>query len=145
VSDDGNFDSIAAVAQIFMLWPPCVAGADIVFLSCGFFFLLSSSSSIFFLAYSEPSQIGCLPYFTQCHGVALVRIWDAGPKRAARGSLTYRTQKIAKNSLSTHHCTTLSGYIVATNKARIDNLKNMLNSNISPPSLQYPELRPTSG
>jgi len=43
-----------------------------------------------------------------------------------------RTQKIAKNSPSGHHRTTLSGYIFAT-KARIDNRKkNLLNSNISP-------------
>jgi len=41
-----------------------------------------------------------------------------------------RTQKIAKNSSSGHHCTTLSGYIFET-KARIDNRKNVLNSNIS--------------
>jgi len=42
-----------------------------------------------------------------------------------------RTQKIAQNSPSGHHRTTLSGYIFAT-KARIDNWKiNMLNSNIS--------------
>ena len=39
------------------LWPPCVADANIIFLSCGFSFYL------FFLAYSQPSQIGCLPYF----------------------------------------------------------------------------------
>jgi len=32
----------------------------IIFLPCGFFFLLSF---FFFLAYSQPSQIGCLPYF----------------------------------------------------------------------------------
>jgi len=43
-----------------------------------------------------------------------------------------RTQKIAKNSPSGHHRTTLSGYIFAT-KAHIDNReKNLLNSNISP-------------
>jgi len=43
----------------------------------------------------------------------------------------YKTQKIAKNSPSVHHCATLSGYIFAT-KARIDNRKkNLLNSNIS--------------
>jgi len=43
-----------------------------------------------------------------------------------------RTQKIAKNSPSGHHCTTLSGYIFAT-KARINNRKkNLLNSNVSP-------------
>jgi len=40
-------------------------------------------------------------------------------------------QKIAKNSPSAHHRTTLSGYIFAT-KARIDNQKkNLLSSNIS--------------
>ena len=39
-------------------WPPCVADTDIIFSSCGFFFSLP-----FFLAQSQPSQIGCLPYF----------------------------------------------------------------------------------
>jgi len=39
--------------------------------------------------------------------------------------------KIAKNSPSRHHRTTLSGYIFATN-ALIDNRKKLLNSNISP-------------
>jgi len=39
-------------------------------------------------------------------------------------------QKIAKKSPSAHHRTTLSGYIFAT-KARIDNLKKLLSSNIS--------------
>jgi len=52
-------------------------------------------------------------------------------ERAARGSLKYRTQKVAKNSPSAHHRTTLSGYIFA-NKAQIDNQKKLLNSNISP-------------
>jgi len=42
-----------------ILWPPCVADADIIFSSCGFFFFLSS----FFLASSQRSQSGCLPYF----------------------------------------------------------------------------------
>jgi len=43
----------------------------------------------------------------------------------------YRTQKIAKNLPYGHHRTNLSGYIFAT-KARIDNRKKILNSNISP-------------
>ena len=43
---------------------------------------------------------------------------NAGPK------------KIAKNSPSGHHRTTLSGYIFATKV--LDNRKNLLNSNISP-------------
>jgi len=56
-----------------------------------------------------------------------------------------RTQKLAKNSPSGHHHTTLSGYIFAT-KACIDNRKKLLNSNISPQmSSQYSELRPTNG
>jgi len=40
-------------------------------------------------------------------------------------------QKVAKNSPSAHHRPTLSGYIFAT-KARIDNRKKLVNSNISP-------------
>ena len=43
-----------------------------------------------------------------------------------------RTQKIAKNSPSGHHHTTLPGYIFAT-KTRIDNRKkNLLSSSVSP-------------
>jgi len=38
------------------LWPPYGIGQAIMFLPCGFFYL-------FFLAYSQPSEIGCLPYF----------------------------------------------------------------------------------
>jgi len=63
--------------------------------------------------------------------VALVRIWDAGLKRATRGSRKIQDAKIAKKSPSGRHRTTLSGYIFAT-KARIDNRKkNLLSSNIS--------------
>ena len=39
------------------LWPPYGIGQAIIFLSCGFFYLP------FFLAYSQPSQVGRLPYF----------------------------------------------------------------------------------
>ena len=83
-------------------------------------------------------------YHTSTHGVALVRIYNAGLKSAARGSLEtqdssvkfrgnftlLRAQKIAKNSSSAHYRTTLLSYIFS-NKSRIDNPKNMLNSNIS--------------
>jgi len=44
---------------LYAIWPPYGIGQVIIFLSCGFFFLSSS----FFLAYSQPSHIGCLPYF----------------------------------------------------------------------------------
>jgi len=43
------------LAEARLLWPPCVADADIIFCSYGFF--------LFFLAYSQRSQSGCLPYF----------------------------------------------------------------------------------
>ena len=69
------------------LWPPCVADADIIYLFCGFFFLLFifCLSSIFFLAYYQPSQIGCLPYLHTWCGVSANL--DARMKRAAGGSL----------------------------------------------------------
>ena len=62
------------------------------------------------------------------HGVALVRIENAGLKRAARGSLKKRGCKKytgRKKSPSGHHRTTLSGYIFAT-KARINNRKKLV-------------------
>jgi len=78
-------------------------------------------SSCFFLLFSSPnlSRQRLDVYHASTHCVALVRILDAGLKRAA---WKYSTQKIAKNSPSAHHRTTLSGYIFAT-KARIDNRK----------------------
>ena len=47
------------------------------------------SSSIFFFRFSSPNLSGrrVHVYHTSTHGVALVRIWDAGLKCAARGSL----------------------------------------------------------
>ena len=60
-----------------------------IFVPCSFFFYLLSFSS----PKSQPSQIGCLPYFH----MALVRIYDAGLKHAARGSLKIQDAKVAKN------------------------------------------------
>ena len=58
---------------------------------------------------------------------------NAGPK------------KIAKNSTSAHHGTTLSGYIFAT-KAHNDNRKKLVKQQCLPHmSLEYGELRPISG
>ena len=57
--------------SVALLWPPCVADADIIFLSCGFFLL-----SFFFFFYSSPNLSGRRldVYHTSTHGVALVRI-----------------------------------------------------------------------
>ena len=71
-----------------LLWPPCVADADIIFLPCGFFYLLS------FFFCSPNLSIRSLDVCHTCtRGVALVRIYDAGMKRAARGSLKIQDAK----------------------------------------------------
>ena len=108
------------VQHFVFLWPPCVADADIIFLPCSFFFLL-------FLSSRNLSRRRLVVYHTFTHGVVLVRIQDAGLKRLNAARCKYRTQKIAKNLPSTHRRTNL----IFTTKARIDNRKNLLNSNIS--------------
>jgi len=94
------------------LWPLCVADTDVIFSSCGFFFLSS------FYHFSSPtlSRRRLDVYHTSTHGVALVRIQDAGLKCAENTG----RKKIAKNSPPGHHRTSLSGFIFAT-KAYIDN------------------------
>ena len=74
-----------------LLWPPCVADADIIFLPCDFC-LLS------FCLFSSPnlSDRRLDVHHTSTHGVALVRISDACLKPAARGSL--KTQDAKKSS-----------------------------------------------
>ena len=67
------------------LWPPCAADAGIIFLPCVFFFLSFFSSP-------NVSRRRLDVCHTSIRGVALVRIQDAGLKRAARGSLKCRTQ-----------------------------------------------------
>jgi len=81
----------------------------------------------FFLFFSSPNLSGrrldvC---HTSTHGVALVRISDAGQKPAARGSLKTQDAKTRQKSPSGHHHTILLGYIFAT-KARIDSRKKLV-------------------
>jgi len=100
------------------LWPSCVADADIIFLPCGFFYLLSS---VFFLALSQPSQIGCLPYLHTWCGLS-ANLGCRSEACCTRLAENTGFKTMAKNSPSAHHHATLSGYILAT-KARIDNRK----------------------
>jgi len=111
------------------LWLPYGIGQAIIFLPCGFFFFLS------FFFFSSPilSRRRLDVYHTSTHGVTLVQIckfrmqvWNVLHATCWK----CRTQKIAKDSPSRHHHTTLSGYIFAT-KAYIDSGKNLLSSNIS--------------
>jgi len=62
----------------------------------------------FFLAYSQRSEIGCLPYFdTWCH-------LSGNLKCKSEMYWKYRTQKLRKKSSYEHHRTPLLGYIFAT-------------------------------
>jgi len=85
-------------------------------------------------------MIGCLPYFHTWCGLS------ANLECRSEMCCTRLAENTGcKKSPSWHHRTILSGYIFAT-KARIDNRKKLLSSNISskcPP--QYGELPPTSG
>ena len=89
-----------------------------IFVLCFFF-----PSSSFFLAYSQPSHIRCLPYIhTRCgRSVNLECMHEMCCTRLAEN--TGR-----KKSPFWHHRTTLSGHIFRT-KACIDNRKKLLNSN----------------
>jgi len=100
-------------------------------------------SSIFFLAYSQPSQIGCLPYFHTWCGLSA----NSGCRSevcSTRLAEKYRTQKIAKNSPSGNHRINLSGYIFAS-KVCIDNRKNVKQQYPLHMFSQYGELRPITG
>jgi len=97
--------------SVSMLRSPYGIGQTIIFLPCGFFFL-----SFF----SSPNL--SRRRLDVCH----TSTWCGSSVNLGRRSETCCTQLAEnagrKKSPSTHHCTTLSGYIFAT-KARIDNRK----------------------
>jgi len=94
---------LVIVLFLLFLWPPCAADANIIFYRCGFFFFLS-----FF-----PGLISAFTdvYHTSAHDVALVRIWNASPKCAARDWLKIQDAKIIHLRTITQNY--LSGYIFA--------------------------------
>ena len=72
----------------YFLWSPYGIGQTIIFLPCGFFFLLLS-----FFSSPNHSRRRLDVCHTSTHGVALVRIYDAGLKRAACSSLKIQDAK----------------------------------------------------
>ena len=115
-----------------LLWLPCVADADVIFLSCGFFYLLLS----FF-----PHQISAiadwmfsiLPQMMWPWCEFRTRVWNMLHVACWK----YRMQKIAKNWPNVHHCTTLSIYIFAT-KAHIDSRKKLVKQQCLPYMSSHP-------
>ena len=73
--------------DLLLLWPPYGIGQAIIFLPCSFF--LSS----FFLSSPNLSVRRLDVYHTSTHGVALVRIYNAGLKCAACSSLETQDPK----------------------------------------------------
>jgi len=85
---------------------------------------LLSSSSVFLSFFSSPnlSRRRLDVCHTSTHDVALVRIYDAGLKCAARGLLEMQVPNNRQKVAMWDHPTNLSSYIFAS-KALIDNRK----------------------
>jgi len=108
------------------LWPPCVADADIIFLPCGFCYLLFFPRLISVVA-EWMSTV--LPHMMWPRCEFRMQVWNV--LQAARWK--YRTQKWRKKSPSAHYRTTSSGWIFAT-KAYISTIgKKTSWAAISPP------------
>jgi len=86
-----------------------------------YIFALWFLSSFLFFFFSSPNLSGRRldVYHTSTHGVALVRIWNAGLKCAARGSLKIQDEKNRHLGTVAQLCRAISA-----TKARIDNRKN---------------------
>jgi len=80
-------------ADCCSLWSPYGTGQTVIFLPRGFFFLSSFFSS------PDLSRRRFDVYHTSTHGVALVRISDAGLKRAARSLLQMQDAKKSQKIL----------------------------------------------
>jgi len=102
-----------------LLWSPYGIRQTIIFLPCGFSFLLSS---FFLLLYSSffPRLISAVADWmsTSTHGVALVRISDAGLERATRGSLKIQDAKKSSQieSPSGHHSSYIFSHCITTTR-----------------------------
>ena len=102
----------------FFLWVPYATGQAIIFLPCGFFFvlLLSFFAHLFSAVPDWMSTI--LPHIIWPYCEFRIQVWNV--QHAARWNTGRK--KIAKKSLSVHHRTILSACIFAI-KTCIDNRK----------------------
>jgi len=138
----GQLASTAVDVLIMDLWSPYGTGQTIIFLPCGFFF--SSFFFLFFLAQSQPSQIGCLPYFhTWCGLSANLRCRSETCCTRIAGNAG--TKKVAKN----RHLGTIaqSGRAISSQLRHTSTIgKEFVKQQyVLQMFSQYGELRPTSG
>jgi len=113
---------------IFMLWFVLSSSSFVVALRNRetiyiFILFLLLSFFFFFLAYSQQSEIGCLPYFGTWCGPS-VNLECRSEICCARLAGNTGRKKSRQKSPSRHHRTTLSGHIFAT-RACIDNRKKI--------------------
>jgi len=111
-----------------------VADADIIFSSCGYFFLL-----LFFPCLMSAAQTGCLPYFHTWCGLSA----NLGC-RSETCCTRLAENTGCKNLPSTHHRTTLSDCIFATKVRYIPTIgkKPVKQQYLPHVSLHYGELGP---
>ena len=109
-----------------------------------YIFALLFLSSIYLLFFSSPNLSGrrLNVYHTSTHGVALVRIENAGLKCAVRGSLTVQDAKNRHFGTIAQLCRAVSSQVrhVSTIGKKLVKRRYLLHM-----SSQYGELRPTNG
>jgi len=131
-------DSKSCSAIRILLWPPCVADADIIFSSCGFFYLSIYRSSFF----PSPNLTGRRldVYHTSTHCKFRMQVWNV--LRAARWK--YRTKKVAKNrhlGAIAQLCRAISSQLRHVSTIG----KKLVKQQFLHTSPQYGELQPTRG
>jgi len=133
------------VTNTMKIWKPLMAALSY---RCGHhIFVLWFLLSIFFffsLAYSQLLQIGCLPYFHTWCGLSanLGCMSEMCCMRLAENTGCKKSPKIRHLRTIAQLCRAISSQLRHVSTI---GKKNLLNSNISPMSSQYGELRPTSG
>jgi len=108
-----------------------------------YIFVLFLSSFFFFFSLLNRSRGRLDVCHTSTHGVALVRIEDAGLKRAACGSMKYRTQKWRKN----RHLGTIAQLCrpISSQLKHVSTIEKTFKQQYFHISSRYGELLPTSG
>jgi len=94
-------DQCHHVSYVYLLWLPYVIGQTIIFLPCDFYL-----SSFFSLPNLSGRRLAV--YHTSTHGVALVRIYNAYLKCAARCTLKIQDSKNRHFGTITQLCRAIS-------------------------------------